>query len=217
MTQTAQPVVPVQPGVIVTQPVGSDMFAGGHQLLVNPINDSGSVVAGGLAGVFFKKYPALALEQSCAVLAGLVTSTQPLFWRDPASGLWICNMLTMGGVGGGSLDRIILGVTTMSIWLMKASVKLGIKNVGVPALGCGVGGLKWDRVEEWLSYMLDPVASIYGVNIYLYPPGDKKLNRDTYGTPTWQAGAGVVGGQGLPGTSQPVAKSDTAGGDAGGD
>lgn len=47
--------------------------------------------------------------------------------------------------------------------------ELGVKSVAIPALGCGLGGLKWDLVKEEMLSTFSSLSQT-GVKIYIYPP-----------------------------------------------
>lgn len=42
-----------------------------------------------------------------------------------------------------------------------------IKSVAIPALGCGIGGLKWDDVREIMIEKLEPVENC---EFYIFRP-----------------------------------------------
>ena len=53
-------------------------------------------------------------------------------------------------------------------YLAKNYDKLGIKSVAIPALGCGLGGLKWEEVKEKILSILSELDN--NINIEIYEP-----------------------------------------------
>jgi O-acetyl-ADP-ribose deacetylase (regulator of RNase III) len=53
-------------------------------------------------------------------------------------------------------------------YLAKNYNKLGIKSVAIPALGCGLGGLKWEEVKEKILSILSELDN--NINIEIYEP-----------------------------------------------
>ena len=53
-------------------------------------------------------------------------------------------------------------------YLAKNYDKLGIKSVAIPALGCGLGGLKWEEVKEKIISILSELDN--NINIEIYEP-----------------------------------------------
>ena len=50
--------------------------------------------------------------------------------------------------------------------------KLGIKSVAIPALGCGLGGLKWEEVKEKIISILSELDNKVEIEIYEPSSGD---------------------------------------------
>lgn len=57
---------------------------------------------------------------------------------------------------------------------------LNLKSVAIPPLGCGNGGLEWDRVREILLKYIQEVSNIYDFIIYepSHPSAYKKVNKE---------------------------------------
>ena len=51
-------------------------------------------------------------------------------------------------------------------YLVKNYDKLGIKSVAIPALGCGLGGLKWEEVKEKILSILSEIDDKVEIEIY---------------------------------------------------
>ena len=126
-----------------------DIFQSGCQTLGNPVNLWG-VMGKGLAAEFKRRYPAMAQEWAwfCRYppprmgTLHLHTDTTPWVlniptknhWKDPSRVEYI----------DAALNRL---TAVYQDW--------GIKSLALPKLGCGEGGLDWERevrpvVEAWL-------------------------------------------------------------------
>lgn len=121
--------------------VSGDLFESGASVLVNPVNSVGNGGAG-LHKEFKKRFPESFYKYSGACFEGLVTPGRvyPTFlegqtiihfptknhWRDPSQYEWI-------DAGLVSMHRHLDAI--------------GKKTVACPALGCGYGGLSFDKVS----------------------------------------------------------------------
>jgi O-acetyl-ADP-ribose deacetylase (regulator of RNase III) len=51
-------------------------------------------------------------------------------------------------------------------------VSRGIKSVAIPALGCGLGGLRWSEVRPLIEQML---GALNGVRVVVFEPGESRV------------------------------------------
>jgi hypothetical protein len=158
--------------------ISGDLFAGGHDVLVNPVNCQG-VSGAGLARRFDDLYPEAngLYERACknhnlqpggiyAVRVEDVLSITTLIiylatkdrWQDPSRLEWIKS----------GLDR--LGE------FVKPDCKLPTHldriedrpiSIGIPALGCGLGGLDWDDVGPLFEALEWPKHERYNIKVYV--------------------------------------------------
>lgn len=59
-------------------------------------------------------------------------------------------------------------------WLQDNYKKLGIKSLATPALGCGLGGLDWEKVGPLLCRYL----SEFDISVHIYLPMEKKIPKE---------------------------------------
>lgn len=156
------------------------------QALVNTVNTVG-VMGKGIALQFKERFPLnfkIYLEE-CR--KGSVVPGK----------LLIVNDATLEG------ERIIINFPTKTEWykksqysyiedglkeLVKVIVERGVKSIAIPPLGCGNGGLKWEKVKPMIEQYL---GGIEDVEVIVYEPNDQvkqilkqqDLNKDVKLTP----------------------------------
>lgn len=128
---------------MITYSEGS-IFECGATAIVNPVNCVG-VMGGGLAKAFADKFPAMEEDYIAYCAEGLLRPGMvhsyfsnleevPIVlnlptkddWREPSEYEYVAN-----------------GLVALCAFLNR----FNIDSVGVPALGCGLGGLEWSAVE----------------------------------------------------------------------
>jgi O-acetyl-ADP-ribose deacetylase (regulator of RNase III) len=143
-----------------------NLFDSGAEALVNAVNCVG-VMGGGIALAFKNRFPEIMseynrhcerkylrpgtiiahpLEDNAAGTKWVISYPTKIDWRDPSR-----------------LSYIIKGFHGL---LLRVE-RLEIQSVAIPALGCGLGGLKWSEVEPIL-YALD--EGLPEVTWMIYPP-----------------------------------------------
>lgn len=134
------------------------------EALVNAVNTVG-VMGKGLALQFKKKYPKNFKVYQGACKKGtfktgqvLVVDEGDLFHKK-----WVINFPTKAHWKNPSqYEYLETGLTA----LKKALADFGIKSVAIPALGCGNGGLDWDKVKA----MLETALTDSDIQIQVYLP-----------------------------------------------
>lgn len=134
---------------------------------VNPVNCVG-VMGKGLALAFKQAYPKNFLLYQDASRSGEIKPGKMFITR--------ANTLTN--------PQYIINFPTKRHWkentriediksgllaLAEEVKKLQIKSIGIPALGCGNGGLKWEEVEPLITATF---AQLPEVRVTLFPPQD---------------------------------------------
>ena len=127
---------------------GNDLFAIDADVLVNPVNTVG-VMGAGLALEFKKRYPQVYEQYRAACKLGNVKLGRIYVLRDgatliahlPTKRHWR-DVSTLGDVGDGLAD---LAVFLRQLARQEQSKRL---VVGLPAVGCGLGGLAWPDVRK---------------------------------------------------------------------
>lgn len=139
-----------------------DMFADPSlDALAHGVNCQGDM--GGIAGVFAKKYPEMATYYKGICRDNGLKTGDILPWKEKGAPL-IYNLATQQRGGPDAKYQHI--DTTMGKMLSHAE-KIGIGSIGVPQIGCGIGGLEWPKVKSILkkhaeNSPVDVVAYTYG-------------------------------------------------------
>lgn len=142
-----------------------DIFESGADALVNPVNTVG-VMGAGLARQFRVRWPDMFTAYKTACRDGEIKPGK----------LWVYPTLTHNGRSA----RYIVCFPTKKHWrdntpmeyvvwglrnLVEMVEDLGVSSLAVPAVGCGLGGLPWEKVQpvmyEWLGKLNIPV-DVYG-------------------------------------------------------
>ena len=122
--------------------VQGDMFATPYDVLVNAVNCVG-VMGKGLALTFRNKYPNNYTQyaqvcKSKQLRPGqifvtdingqiIINAATKDHWRDPSYEEWVINT-----------------IVHIATWL---TLHPSVKTIAVPKLGCGLGGLDWNRIR----------------------------------------------------------------------
>jgi len=143
----------------------NDLFACGAQALVNPVNCVGTM-GKGLALAFKQNFPRnyQAYVQACR--AGQIQPGRIMVFDrgTPSSPRYIINLPTKRHWRESSrLEDVEEGLRDM----LRVLDRYAIESVGIPALGCGWGGLDWQIVRE---RMQDILAHQPSVSFTLFPP-----------------------------------------------
>lgn len=141
------------------------IFDSGADALVNPVNTVG-VMGAGLAKQFRVRWPDMFQHYKRACRDGEIKPGK----------IWVYPTLNHSGRGA----RYIVCLPTKRHWrdntpfeyivwglssLAEMVPDLGVSSLAVPAVGCGLGGLPWTKVQpeiyRWLSPLHIPV-DVYG-------------------------------------------------------
>src|ERR1700734_444546 len=135
------------------------------QALVNTVNTVG-VMGKGIALQFKNEFPNNFKEYLAACKAGDLQPGKLLVVKD------------MSPTG----EKIIINFPTKTKWHLKSKYEYiekglealvdvikeyDIKSIALPPLGCGNGGLKWEKVKPLIEHYLGPLN---GVNIQVFEP-----------------------------------------------
>lgn len=128
------------------------------QTLVNPANCVGTL-GKGLALEFKKRFPAMVPEYQAVCRAKRMRVGIPHLWRGEPH--WVLNFPTKDHWRQPStMQMVVSGLE----YVVKYAKGLGITSMAFPALGCGLGGLKWSAVRPEMEArlaMLDADVEIY--------------------------------------------------------
>lgn len=142
-----------------------NIFDDDAEAIVNPVNCVG-VMGKGLALEFKKRFPEnfKSYKQQCSqklLKPGKVYITEEQF---DDSKKYVINFPTkMHWRGKSKLEYVLSGLAD----LVTQCKKLAIKSVAIPALGAGLGGLKWEEVKK---VIVDELTEISEINFVVYEP-----------------------------------------------
>ena len=118
--------------------VVGDLFEARTQTLVNAVNCAG-VMGKGIALAFRQRFPAKYEDYAGRCVAHTIQLGQPYLWKS-AEMPWVLNFPTKDHWRSASrLPNIVAGLE----YLEQHYQELGITSLATPALGCGLGQLKW--------------------------------------------------------------------------
>lgn len=152
-----------------------DIFKSNCQALVCPVNTFG-VMGKGLALKFKKKYPAMFRKYEQICRHRMLYVGQVLVWENITSKLplyVICFPTKTDWRRPSDYSFIIHSMKD----LKNEIIQRRINSIAIPALGCGLGGLDFDKV---LDIIQNELFDLRNIRIYLFPPKEagswKKLN-----------------------------------------
>jgi O-acetyl-ADP-ribose deacetylase (regulator of RNase III) len=142
-----------------------DMFAVPADARVNTVNCVG-VMGAGVALAFRKRYPEMFKEYKRACAVGAIRPGQLHIWKD-LTGDCVINFPTKRHWREKSrYEDIESGLAALRAYLEK----IGPIRVALPALGCGHGGLDWDKVRGLIEQRLANVDA----EVLVFSPADSR-------------------------------------------
>ncbi|MHB8947535.1 MAG: type II toxin-antitoxin system antitoxin DNA ADP-ribosyl glycohydrolase DarG [Rhodoferax sp.] len=136
------------------------------QALVNTVNTEG-VMGKGIALQFKNAYPQVFKEYAAACKGGQVRLGQMDVHDLGSIGggpRWVINFPTKGHWRSGSrLADVASGLRD----LVATVQRLGIESIAIPPLGCGNGGLDWDKVRPLIEQAF---AALPAVQVLMFEP-----------------------------------------------
>ena len=137
-----------------------DIFESSAQTLVNPVNCRG-IMGKGLALLFRNRFLGLHESYVIDVLDKRLSIGNPTIWKGPQK--WVINFPTKNDWRKpSSYDFIEAGLKGLRARLDE----WGVLSLALPALGCGLGSLEWDKVRLLILVHLGDLA----MNIEVYEP-----------------------------------------------
>jgi len=140
-----------------------NLFESHAQTLVNTVNCAG-VMGKGVALVFRERYPAMYEDYRRRCENGEIQPGVLTLYKD--SRPWILNFPTKRHWRARSrLEDVEAGLKELAL----RCEEWGITSLGMPALGCGHGGLEWADVRALIQEHLGGL----GIEIEVYEPGSE--------------------------------------------
>jgi len=145
--------------------VDGNIFEADTQGIVNPVNCVG-VMGAGLAKRFANFYPEMETEYKKKCSQGELKPGKIFVWVIDTYDelLYIFNLPTkVDWKDPSKMEYIRKGISA----LIRTMNEHEVHSVAIPALGCGLGGLKWDDVSQEIikQFQREPDKTIW-----LYPP-----------------------------------------------
>ena len=144
--------------MVITE-LGGDLFKAGLPALACGCNCSGSMRAG-IAKEFRRRWPAMYSQYRARCRVGAFLPGDVLVWPGTPVIYNLAVQLRPGPTA--SLGAIEISVARM-LELAEAD---GLPAVGMPRIGCGRGGLRWDDVGP----ILDELAATSTVDLVVVEP-----------------------------------------------
>lgn len=119
------------------------------EALVNPVNCVG-IMGKGLALQFRRAFPENFRAYAEACRQGRVRLGELFVFSLPgtAQPRFLVNLPTKAHWRDGSqLEDLARGLEALRIWILVSAVR----TIAVPALGCGLGGLRWEQVRPLIE------------------------------------------------------------------
>lgn len=141
--------------------VKGNIFESNAQALVNAVNTVG-VMGKGIALEFKNRYPENYTVYKTACDKGTLKTGSVLAVTE-SDGKTIINFPTKAHWKDASKNEYIVeGLIALKYKI----VQLNIDSIALPALGCGLGGLKWENVKTFIETELSGINA----DIYVYEP-----------------------------------------------
>ena len=141
--------------------VKGNIFESNTQALVNAVNTVG-VMGKGIALEFKNRYPENYKVYKAACDKGALKTGSVLVVTE-SDGKTIINFPTKVHWKDASKNEYIVEGL---IAVKHKIVELNLESIALPALGCGLGGLKWEIVKTFISTELGSINA----DIYVYEP-----------------------------------------------
>lgn len=147
---------------------GGDIFESGCDIIVNPVDIRG-IMGKGLALEMKTRFPEICnnYTRMCKDLRGLITGGYTFYcYTGLEFPKYIIHLATKKSVWKDSkIEYIERGLTNLRR-LLADGVLGGCAGIAIPALGCGLGGLEWERVKPLISKYLGNIH----MEIKVYAP-----------------------------------------------
>ena len=147
-------------GTKITIISNGDIFKSKCKALVNPVNTKG-VMGKGLALTFKTKYPAHFTNYQEACKSGKMTTQKVLAYKEINGPMIICLATKDDWRDSSKIEYVSAGLDDLA----RQIEALGIRSIAIPKLGCGLGGLDWNRVRPLI---VEKMSSLDGINVEIY-------------------------------------------------
>lgn len=140
-----------------------DLFECGLDAIAHGCNMRG-VMGAGVAKEMRRRFPTM--YKRYAVLCqspGFHLGDCWFEYPEMLSDFVVFNLMTQDKPGADAS----LGAVRHAVWdMIQQAEVLNIKTIGIPRIGCGIGGLEWGRVREAIMQVLDDTGTDVEVTVY---------------------------------------------------
>ncbi len=141
--------------------VSGNIFESKAEAIVNAVNTIG-VMGKGIALEFKKRYPYNFKEYKTACDNGELIIGTVLAVKE-TNGKTIVNFPTKQHWKDASkYEYVEMGLKA----LKDAIIRHNLNSIALPALGCGLGGLKWEMVKQ----LIDKELGLLAIEVFVYEP-----------------------------------------------
>lgn len=137
-----------------------DIFKSKCKAIVNPVNTKGAM-GKGLALAFKNKYPAHFANYQRACKSGEMTIGKVLAYQEKDNHIIVCLATKEDWRDNSKIEYISAGLDS----LVNKIEALDIKSIAIPKLGCGLGGLDWNKVRPLI---VEKMSSLDGISVEIY-------------------------------------------------
>lgn len=120
------------------------------------------VMGAGIAKIFRSKYPAMYNTYVSLCSEGELVPGGVMIWKDPD--VMIYNLATQQSPGP---DATLEDVEHSLRLAVGNCATIGIKSIGLPRIGCGIGGLDWADVKAIMEKVAGEFPSVDVVAVSL--------------------------------------------------
>ena len=141
--------------------VKGNLFESGIQAICHGCNTVGAMGAG-IALQFAKRYPKMVVEYQRLCRMGHFTTGSCYVYQSPSDDRIIGNLGSQKMPGAdATVENIELSLEEFILSLKE----MGMKELGMPKIGCGIGGLDW---ETEVKPVVEQLADKHDFNISVY-------------------------------------------------
>lgn len=141
-----------------------DLFTSGIRAIGHGINIRGRMGAG-IAKAFSTLYPDMFEEYRALCESGDIRVGTTWLWEDPTSDDIVLNIASQDNPGPHArIEWLESGVVDAIRQLRDLDPET--KVIGLPRIGCGIGGLDWHEVR----FVLDQIAQEQDIDIQVWTP-----------------------------------------------
>lgn len=139
-----------------------DLFASGLPAIAHGVNCRG-VMGAGIARQFRDRYPKMYESYRWRCLRGAMLPGEILVWRT--LGITVFNLATQDEPGANAKPRMITAAVGRMI--TEAYHDFKITEIGLPMIGCGIGGLTENDLRRSLAPYADAPVNL---TVFKYAP-----------------------------------------------